>query len=135
MPAVRPFIDTNILIYAFSPDTSPKVPIAEHLLAAGGGVSTQVLNEFVSVSHRKLSLEWAEIAREIEVIKAAMTTILPLTVDTHDAARSLAERHKIAFYDALIIASALEAKCSLLLTEDLQHGAQIEGIKIRNPFA
>ncbi|MFZ1990204.1 MAG: PIN domain-containing protein [Alphaproteobacteria bacterium] len=129
----RAFIDTNILIYALARGDS-RWETARKIVRDGGVISVQVLNEFVSVSRRKLRLSWLDIAAEIEVIGLSMTDIVPLTIDIHDAARSVAERHKIAFYDALLVAAAIKAKCKTLYTEDLHDGAVIEGVAIRNPF-
>lgn len=47
---------------------------------------------------------------------------------------ALAQRHRFSFYDSLIVTAALEAGCERLLTEDLQHGQRIEGLRIDNPF-
>ena len=131
--SVRRFIDTNILIYAFSP-AGPKVAVAEQVMADGGVISVQILNEFANVCRRKLGMSWAEIADDVALIGAAMSPILPLTPEMHESARTIAERYKIAFHDALLIASAVEAGCDTLLTEDLHNGAAIEGVTIRNPF-
>jgi predicted nucleic acid-binding protein len=66
-----------------------------------------------------------------------LTTVDPplaLTLDLHTAARALAEDHRLSFYDALIVAAALEAGCDTLFSEDLQHGRTIGGLAILNPF-
>jgi predicted nucleic acid-binding protein len=59
---------------------------------------------------------------------------LALTLDLHAAARALAEDHRLSFYDALIVASAIEADCHVLYSEDMQHGHTIGGLTIVNPF-
>lgn len=129
------FLDTNILIYAaLLPD--PRSEAARGLLARGGVISVQVLNEFTNVAHRKLRRPWLEIARAVDAIGFLCQPPLPLTIATHAAARRIAEGTGYAFYDALIVASALEAKCTTLFSEDLQDGRMIEGrLTIRNPFA
>lgn len=131
--SVRSFLDTNVIVYAFAVNGS-RALTAERLLIDGGVISVQVLNEFVNVSRRKLKLEWPTVHRNVAIVRKLVGQPLPLTVETHDAARAIAERYKIGFYDALLIASACEGKCETLLTEDLQHGVRIEGIAIRNPF-
>ena len=132
--SAKPFLDTNILIYAFATG-DPRKPTAERLMARGGAISVQVLNEFANVSHRKLALGWDEIAKRIDAVKALVDPPAALTQDIHDAARDIARARKLAFYDALVVASALAAKCDVLLTEDLQAGAKFGTLEVRNPFA
>lgn len=127
------FFDTNVLLYLLSADAA-KANRAEELLGAGGCLSVQVLNEFASVAHRKLRMTWGEIEEALATIRA-VCDVVPLTVETHERALALAVRHRIEFYDALIIAAALLAGCETLYTEDLQAGAKIERrLAIRNPF-
>jgi predicted nucleic acid-binding protein len=130
----RPFLDTNILIYAFA-SNDPRSETAEALVAAGGVISVQVLNEFVSVSRRKLRRDWTEITTAIGVLRTLLDTPLPLTVAIHDAAVELARRHGLAFYDGLVVAAAKQAKCRILCSEDMQDGQVIDAVTIRNPFA
>jgi predicted nucleic acid-binding protein len=132
--SAKPFLDTNILIYAFAAG-DPREAEAERLLTAGGIVSVQALNEFASVSSRKLRLDWNDIAARIETIKALVAAPLPITTAIHDNARILARDRKIAFYDALVVASALEAKCEMLLSEDLHHGTKFGDLVVHNPFS
>ena len=130
----RDFLDTNILIYAaLQPDGRSEQ--ARHVVAQGGVISVQVLNEFASVASRKLRKPWPEVERALLAIRSLFPDPRPLTATTHDSALDLAGRLGCQFYDALILASALEAGCDTLLTEDLQHGQRIEGrLTIRNPF-
>jgi predicted nucleic acid-binding protein len=129
------FLDTNILVYAtLQPDA--RSDTARALLAGRGTISVQVLNEFANVAHRKLRRPWPEIRRALDAIRLLCPPPLPVTRDTHDAALDLAERTGYALYDAMIIASALEAGCVTLFSEDLQDGQRIEDrLTIRNPFA
>ncbi|MDO9707662.1 PIN domain-containing protein [Paracraurococcus lichenis] len=129
------FLDTNILLYAaLQPD--PRSEAARALLAQGGVVSVQVLNEFAAVARRKLRRPWPEIRQALDAIRILCPAPRPLTDATHDAALGLAERHGFPFYDALIVAAALEAGCTVLVSEDFQHGQVVEGrLAIRNPFA
>ena len=71
------FLDTNILVYAFS--TDPRGGIAEDLLAKGCAVGLQGLNEFTNVARRKLGMDWAEIRAWLEIIRALCPTVLPST--------------------------------------------------------
>lgn len=134
MSAADPFLDTNILLYLLSGDAE-KADSAEALLAAGGVISVQVLNEFASVASRKLAMPMAEI-REVLATLRAVFKVVPLTEETHDLALSLAERYGYSIYDAIILAAALQAGCQTLVTEDMQDGQIIEGqLKIWNPFS
>jgi predicted nucleic acid-binding protein len=129
---VSVFFDTNILVYA--QQENGKAERARALLADGGKLSVQVLNEFTAVSRRKQRRDWREIAEAISDALALVDPPLVLTLDLHAAARMLAENHRLSFYDALIVAAALEAGCDTLFTEDMQHGRTIGGLAIVNPF-
>ena len=130
----RPFFDTNLLVYVVGRDDA-RTGAAEMLLAAGGVVSVQVLNELAAVAHRKLGMSWEEVAAALAAIRVLCAAPVPLTVDTHDAALRIAARYGFHIYDALIVASALEADCTTLYSEDLQAGQVIDGtLTIRNPF-
>jgi predicted nucleic acid-binding protein len=129
---VSAFFDTNILVYAQQADG--KADRARALFADGGKLSVQVLNEFAAVSRRKQRRSWAEIAEAIDDVLTMVDPPLALTHDVHTAAREFAEEHRISFYDALIVASAIEAGCNILYSEDMQHGRSIGGLAIVNPF-
>jgi predicted nucleic acid-binding protein len=130
----RIFLDTNILIYAYS-DAGPRTEVAEALLTRGGIVSTQVLNEFVSVARRKIRMPWGRVIEALRSIRAFCSTPLPISVETHETALRIAQQYGYDIYDALILAAALEASCDALYTEDLHDGHVINGLTIRNPFA
>lgn len=134
---MRSFIDTNILVYADSADAPDKQAcatalIAQHLRSSEGVVSTQVLHEFVNAAIRKLALP-LEIVRarvrlysRFETVGASPAAILD-ALDLHAL-------HQISFWDALILQAARQSGCVQLLTEDLQTGAVIGGVRIVNPF-
>ena len=126
------FIDTNVLIYAQG--AGPKSETARRVILAGGVISVQVLNEFAAVLRRKFRLEWDVIADALADVRAALGPARPIDVDVHLNAVTLARLHGFEFYDALIVASALEAGCDSLLTEDLQSGRRVAGLTIVNPF-
>jgi predicted nucleic acid-binding protein len=130
---VSVFFDTNVIVYAQQPNA--KGEVARRLLAQGGFVSVQVLNEFASVSHKKFGRSWPEISDAVQDIIAMTEAPIPLTLDMHSVARELAESHRLSFYDALIIAAALEAGCETLFSEDLQSGRRFGELSIENPFA
>lgn len=127
------FFDTNVLLYLLSAD-SGKADCAEELLAIGGIVSVQVLNEFTSVALKKLKMSWAEI-RDVLFQIRIVCPVADLTLATHDRAGQVAERYGLSFYDALIVAAALIAGCTTLYSEDMQEGLVVERqLTIRNPF-
>jgi len=128
------FHDTNVVVYAFI-ESGRRSVLAEQLVATGGTVSVQVLNEFVNVARRKHALAWREIRGSLLTLQDACGEPRPLTAATHDAALAIAERYGYRIYDALIIASAAEAGCRTLYSEDLADGQVIAGVRIVNPFA
>jgi predicted nucleic acid-binding protein len=129
----RPFFDTTTLIYAIS-EGDPRSVVAESLLAAGGYISVQVLNEFTAVVRRKLKMPWEEVHEALAAIRALCEPATPLTVATHESALQIATRYGYHIYDSLILAAALEVGCNILYSEDMQDGLQIEGLTIQNPF-
>ena len=132
------FIDTNVLIYG--QEAGAKSETARRMILAGGVISVQVLNEFAAVLRRKFGLEWAVIADSLADIRTALDPVRPIGVEIHTSAVALARSPGFSFpgfsfYDALIVASALDAGCETLLTEDLQAGRRVNGLTIVNPFA
>ena len=130
---MRPFLDTNVLVYAVLSD-DPRCRTAERLLAAGGTISVQVLNEFANVARGKLKWSWLEIEATLALVRNRSGRVREISVLTHEAALALARDHSLAFYDALILAAALEAGCDTLFTEDMQHGRKFGDLTIVNPF-
>jgi predicted nucleic acid-binding protein len=133
------FVDTNILIYAHDLDAGQRNKLSADILRdlwenRIGIVSTQVLQEF-----------YVNVTRKIEnplpksKARGIIESYLAWPVELNDAKTVLAaseieERHMLSFWDALIVASARNAEAEKILTEDLNHGQQIEGILIVNPF-
>ena len=133
MPA-EVFFDTKILVYAVAQD-DPRGPIAEALLAKGGVIGVQGLNEFVSVARRKMSMSWKEVSDAVDAILVLCPSPIPMTLTTHETGRKIAEDFGYGIYDALMAAAAFEARCSTLLSEDFQDGQILYGkVTIRNPF-
>ena len=133
MSAAEPFFDTNVLLYLLSADAG-KADRAESLLAEGGTISVQVLNEFASIALRKLDMPVAELREILEPVRN-VCQVEPVTEDTHDRALALVERYGFSIYDAMLIAAALRAGCNRLYSEDLQHGQLIDRqLRILNPF-
>jgi predicted nucleic acid-binding protein len=129
---VSPFFDSNVLVYAYS--TDPRRDRALKTIADGGVVSVQVLNEFTNVLRRKQMQDWPVIEAALSSIFFRFPDVRPLTAATHTAALALARDHHLQFYDALIVAAALEAGCDTLFTEDMQHGRKFGSLDIVNPF-
>jgi predicted nucleic acid-binding protein len=133
MRAADVFFDTSIVLYLLSAD-APKADRVEALLAGGGAISVQVLNEFASVARRKSALSWPEVREALSVVRAMCVTH-PVTEETHDRGVDIAERYGFSLYDSMIIAAAQDAGCTTLFSEDLQHRQIIDrNLTIRNPF-
>lgn len=129
-----PFLDSNVPIYALT-EGDRRQDVATAFLAAGGTISVQVLNEVATVARRKLGFTWPEVHQALAALRTLCPPPLPLTTATHEAAFGLTEQTGYAFYDALILAAALEAGCETVLTEDMRDGQVIDGrLTIRNPF-
>ena len=127
------FIDTNVLAYIASGDPV-KAGRAEVILREGGVISVQVLNEMTHVARRKMRMDWPDIHAFLSTIRGLLT-VRSVTVETHETGLALAERHKLSVYDALIVASALEARCETLWSEDMAHGMVLgKELRILNPF-
>lgn len=130
----KPFLDTNVLVYAFA-DADVRKARAASLIAAGGVVSVQVLNEFVDVARRRLGRDWASVVAALDTLTEVLDAPVPLTADLHREAVDLAWRYGFRIYDSLILAAARRAGCRVLYSEDMQDGQVIEGVRISNPFA
>ena len=129
----RDFLDTNVLVYAFTP-SDERAQIAEALLADSPMISVQGLNELVNVLRRKRALAWYEIAVASSAVQG-LCRVQAQTLDTHRRAQQLAPRYQLGWWDALQLASALEAGADSFWSEDLQHGQLIDDrLRICNPF-
>lgn len=128
------FFDTNIFVYAIV-QNDPRSLSAEKLIGEGGMVSVQVLNEFTAVARRRVNMSWSEVQFALEGIEALCPDPLPITLDTHRQAVAIAGRYGYKIYDALIVASALEANCTILYSKDMRDGQVIDRrLTIKNPF-
>jgi predicted nucleic acid-binding protein len=133
----RSFIDTNILVYAQSPDEPIKQRKALNLLhelhkTATGVISTQVLQEFANIAIKKLGLPAQNVREQLlfwerfEVVQIT-PTIIHTALDIH-------QTRKLSFYDALIRASSQVANCAVLYSEDMNAGGVVGGVKLVNPL-
>jgi predicted nucleic acid-binding protein len=127
------FFDTNILVYLASGDRA-KADRAEKVVAVGGAISVQVLNELANVARRKMRLSWTDTHAFLSMIRGLLR-VHAVTIETHETGLALAERHGFSTYDAVIVASALHAGCDTLWSEDMRDGMVIEeSLRIANPF-
>ena len=140
MPAERTFVDTNILLYAYDVNAGKKRELAtdavKTLWRSGGVVvSTQVLQEFYVNATRKLAVPLSRSKAEgvlrryhqaWEVEQVRVADVL--------SAVALEQSHQLSFWDALIVATAARAGATRLLTEDLNAGQTIEGVRVLNPL-
>jgi predicted nucleic acid-binding protein len=137
---VDTFVDTNILIYAYDTSISEKHLIAQRILESlwitqNGIVSTQVLQEFyVNVTQKMDRLMSPEQAHKIVKKYILIWRVHTNTPETILLAFKVQMQHKLSFWDALIMAAAIQSNAKVLLTEDLNHGQIVEGITIQNPF-
>jgi predicted nucleic acid-binding protein len=127
------FLDTNILIYAFSDDR--RQAIARNLVETGGVISVQCLNEFVNVCRGRLRLSWPVIEQYVSSIRELCPDVQAIDVETHSEAVRIARQFGLHVYDATIVASALRSGCEILFTEDMHDGLFIDGrLRVKNPF-
>ena len=127
------FFDTNILLYLFMED-GYRTQVAEELVLQGGVVSVQVLNELVSVARGKLKMSWENVCANRDKALILLPDPIPLTEETHRFAVDISRLHGFNIYDSLILAAAMQAGCTTLYTEDMQHGQTIGKLTIMNPF-
>jgi predicted nucleic acid-binding protein len=128
------FLDTNVLIYAVA--TDERAEVARSLVVEGGVIAIQSLNEFTDVSRRKLRKDWMEIEADIEALLMTCPLFEAVTAEVQRRGRKIAERHRLRIFDAMLVATALEAGCDMFVSEDLHTGMTFEGrLTVANPFA
>ena len=136
----KSFIDTNIFVYSLDRADPAKARIAldlieRHVAERTGVISFQVIQEFFNVAYKRFPSVMQPsdgAAYLIAVFQPLLAVQSSLTL--YSQALSICQRHHISWYDSLIVAAALEANCSILFSEDLQHGAKFGGVQIENPF-
>jgi predicted nucleic acid-binding protein len=134
----RSFLDTNILIYTDDHANPDKQRVALDLVdrafaQRSGVVSTQVLQEYFAAATRKLGVDATLARRKVELF-ARLDTV-QVSVELVLSGIDLHRLHAISFWDALIVRAALDAGCTVLLSEDMQAGQRLAGLRIANPFA
>ncbi len=134
------FIDSNVFIHSLDLDSPEKRATARRLVedvlhSGEGRISFQVIQETLSVITRKFQRTVSpDDARQfLDEVLVPLWRVMP-TQRLYERALDIQARYRYSFYDSLIVAAALSAGCVRLLSEDLQHGQQIEGLTIANPF-
>jgi predicted nucleic acid-binding protein len=132
------FIDSNVFVYLFDETNAIKRQCSEDLVqqALENGtacISYQVVQETINVITKKLNATADDARQLLDRVLMPMWKVNP-TLTFYQRGLDLQARYHFSFYDSLIIAAALEAGCKTLYSEDLQHGQQIEGLSIKNPF-
>jgi predicted nucleic acid-binding protein len=138
--SVRAFLDTNIFVYAVDHGDNKKRATADALIGRAidrktGVVSYQVVQEFLNVALKKFVVPFtAEQARlYIGVVFRPLFAVQP-SMGLFSDALDIRSRHRLSWYDSLIVAAAVESGCAVFYTEDLSHGTKINGVRIENPF-
>ena len=137
---MRSFVDTNVLVYSLDDDDPSKQATAKALLrrlsdANEAVISTQVLQELFVTTNRKFAGRMSIAEAEAVARRFAKLPIIQVDVPIIFAAMTRVQTASIAFWDALIVESALVAGATRLLTEDLQHRQVFEGrLRVENPF-
>lgn len=137
----RYFLDTNIFVYCFDRSDRPKQKRAESLVHQAledqcGVISSQVVQEFLNVATRKfhIPMTTGDALAYLETVLAPLCEVFP-SLALYKQALSLHDSTGFSFYDSLMLAAALEARCDCFYSEDLRAGQSIQGLTIRNPFA
>jgi len=140
MSAGKYFLDTNIFVCSFDEKAPAKRQkarsmIREALKSQTGIISFQIIQEFLNIATRKLSvgLTFEDLADYLKTVLFPLCDLSP-TEELYQLALEIHRAHHISFYDSLVIAAAHKMNCKIIYTEDLQDGQVIAGVKIQNPF-
>ena len=134
-PGRKIFLDTNVLVYAYSEtEAEKKAKVLPLLEGEPVSLSTQVINEFVWVMNRKFNVPMGSLHHIVNNL-FELYHVRIINESTISKAMNMSSKLNFPYWDSLIVASAIEAECDMLYTEDLQHGQIIESrLIIRNPF-
>jgi predicted nucleic acid-binding protein len=135
--SLRTFFDTNVLVYTDDRSNILKQKraldvLSQHKRTKSGVLSLQVLQEYFVTATRKYGVDPAVARRKIELF-AAFDVVEPALNDVL-AAIDLHRLQNLSYWDALIVHTAKQAGCQVVLSEDMQHGQVIDGVRIVNPF-
>jgi predicted nucleic acid-binding protein len=139
--SAKAFLDTNVFVYEIdSKEPKAKRQIAHNLIREAlqerrGVISYQVIQEFLNVVTGKFSSSITPSDAE-QYVRTVFQPLIVVqsSIELFNEALGIRARHKISWYDSLIVAAASEAHCAILCTEDLQHGSKVNGVRIENPF-
>jgi predicted nucleic acid-binding protein len=132
------FLDSNVFVYLFDDVDDRKRAVAERVVAGAlatgtGAVSYQVVQEVLNVLTRKLGASPSDARRFLDGVLAPLWRLGP-SPELYVRALEVRERYGFSFYDALVVAAALDAGCARLLSEDLPHGQRIGDLTVVDPF-
>lgn len=126
-------LDTNILVYLYDDDNEHKRKISELLVVDKPIVSSQIISEFLNVTKRLLKLPKTEILKANTLLSKC--EVISTNQQTLKKSLLLIHRYYFQLFDSLIVASALQAGCTILYSEDLHHNLLVENrLRIINPF-
>lgn len=135
------FIDTNILVYSFDRTAPEKQVVAQDIIKTAlteqtGCISSQVVQEFLNVAMKKFnpSLSSDDALIYLQNVLTPLCDVFT-SIELYKLTIAIVHRWQFSFYDAMMVAAALQAGCQILYSEDLQHGQQIESLEVVNPFA
>jgi predicted nucleic acid-binding protein len=134
------FLDTNVFVYSFDQGSVAKLRRSSQLIGRAvttrtGVISYQVVQEFFNLALRKFATPMTSDEAE-QYLGAVFRPLLAVNSSQalYGEALRLTRRYRLSWYDSLIVAAALEAECSVLYSEDIQHGQKIENLRVQNPF-
>ena len=135
----KAFLDTNIIVYAYDEHEPQKQKKAQTLLTTGIEddsivLSVQVLGEFFNVVTRSIQQPMSSHEAQEIIVTLSLIPIEDIDLSMVNRAVNIHKKYQINYWDALIVAAAERAKCSKILTEDLNHGQSYNGILVSNPF-
>jgi predicted nucleic acid-binding protein len=135
----KTFVDTNVLIYAHDIDAKAKHETAKRVLQGlwserTGVLSMQILQEFYVNVTRKIPRPISKESARI-VVSTYATWCIDTTHTEIASAFQVEDKWQIGFWDALVVASAVKSGANLILSEDLNAGQIISGVRVENPFA
>jgi predicted nucleic acid-binding protein len=134
----KAFLDTNIFIYSFDRLDTRKANVAvqlirDHAVRGNGVISFQVVQEFFNVAFKRGTMTSEEGESYLMTVLRPFLSVQS-SISLYSVALTLRARYQHSWYDSLIVAAACEANCSVVYSEDLQHGATLNGVRIENPF-
>src|SRR5271157_2013828 len=139
--SIRFFLDVNIFVYSFDRSSAAKAQRSTQLIRQAvatrkGIVSYQVVQEFFNVALRRFAQPMT-VAEAEQYLGTVFRPLLAVQSSQalYSEALGLKDKHHMSWYDSLIVAAAMEGRCSVLYSEDFQHGQRFGDLQIENPFS